>query len=111
PKEKQEPPKIGTDANFLVQRALNEYRAGRLETALTTLEAAKQKAPHDRQVQYMLGVVLIQRGQYDRAETEIEEGLAAAPDDPELLNLRGVARMRSRRFAEAIPDFEAALAP
>ncbi len=111
PEEKQQPAQIGTDANFLVQRGLSEYRAGRLESALRSLEQAKVKSPHDRQVQYVLGVVLIQRGEYKRAEAEIEDGLAAAPDDPELLNLRGVARLRDRRFDEAIADFQAALAP
>lgn len=105
------PAKLGQDATFLIQVAMNEYRAGRYEAALRNLEQARAKAPGNRDVQYLLGVVLIERGEYGRAIQAIDEGLAAAPNDPELLNVRGIAHMRNRDFDAAVQDFQAALAP
>lgn len=99
------------DAGFLMQVALNDFRAGRYESALKNLEQARLKAPQDRQVHYLLAVVLIERGQYQRAVESADAGLAVAPDDPELLNARGIARLRDRRYDEAIRDFQSALAP
>ena len=105
------PAKLGQDSTFLVQVAMNEYRAGRYEAALRNLEQARAKAPGNRDIQYLLGVVLIERGEYGRAIQAIDEGMAAAPNDPELFNVRGIAHMRGREFDAAIQDFQAALAP
>jgi superkiller protein 3 len=110
-KETPQPAKLGQDSSFLVQMAMNEYRAGRYEAAVRSLEQARAKSPNDRQIQYLLGVVLIERGEYGRAIQAIDEGLAVAPNDPELLNVRGIARMRDRQYDAAIQDFEAAIAP
>ncbi len=105
------PAKLGQDATFLVQVAMNEYRAGRYEAALRNLEQARAKAPGNRDIQYLMGVVLIERGEYGRAIQAIDEGLAGAPNDPELLNVRGIAHMRNHELDAAERDFQAALAP
>lgn len=105
------PAKLGQDTSFLIQVAMNEYRAGRYEAALRNLEQARAKAPGNRDVQYLMGVVLIERGEYGRAIQAIDEGLKAAPNDPELFNVRGIAHMRNRDFDAAVEDFQAALAP
>ncbi len=112
PKDAAEDARKGAqDASFLMQVALNDFRGGRYESALKNLEQARLKAPQDRQVHYLLAVVLIERGQYGRAVEIADAGLVVAPDDPELLNARGIARLRDRRYDEAIRDFQSALAP
>lgn len=105
------PAKLGQDTTFLIQVAMNEYRAGRYEAALRNLEQARAKAPGNRDIQYLMGVVLVERGEYGRAIQAIDEGLAGAPNDPELFNVRGIAHMRNHELDAAVQDFQAALAP
>jgi tetratricopeptide (TPR) repeat protein len=53
---------------------------------------------------------LVSRGEFDEAIVKASEEIAASPDEPEPLFNRGQALVALGRFAEAVIDYEAALA-
>lgn len=108
---KQRPTSFEHDPKFLTQLGLSEFRAGHYEAALRNLEQAKAADPNNAQVRLFMGVVLMDRGEYQRAEQELTDGLKLHPEDPDLYNARGIARTRLGHFQQAIKDFQAALAP
>jgi predicted Zn-dependent protease len=89
------------------QAALN---AGRRDEAIEHLIAADAEDPARAvQVYRVLAVQLYNAGRYEDGVRWAAEGAKRHPKDYDLLNTYGVLLRKSRRQAEAVPVFEAAI--
>jgi protein O-GlcNAc transferase len=96
-----------TDRLNAAQAALN---ANRRDEAIEHMIAAVGEDPaRATQVYRILALELYRAGRYEEGEAFAAKGLERYPRDFELLNSRGVLLRRLRRWAEAVPVFEAAI--
>lgn len=111
-KQEESPIKdIQNDPKFRYQNGLSALRAGNPDRAVRDLEVARTLEPKNVDVLHALGLALSESGNSSRAIEVLGEAIELSPKNPALLNSRGVVLSRARRFDEAIPDFQAALAP
>jgi len=90
----------------LVQVALLERKAGRLEAAIATLERARDASPDDVSVAVMLGSYLGETGRPGEA-AELLLPFATREDPPlDVLTTRAIALSRTGRTADALEAFE-----
>ncbi len=91
------------------QRAVLLDRAGRVDTAISALEAMHRDRPLDAGITNALGYTLADhKRELPRAEQLIREALAAQPDNPALLDSFGWVLYRRGQFAAALPPLERA---
>lgn len=98
------------DFDALHGLGLINYQRGRLDVALTFVQAALKSDMGRAEGFASLGLVFHALRQFERALVSYDEGLRLAPDDVELLNGRGVALLQLRRPSEALENFDRALA-
>jgi tetratricopeptide (TPR) repeat protein len=85
------------------------YRRGRLDAALTLIQAALKSDLSRAEGFASLGLVFYSLKEFERALVSYDEGLRIAPDDADLLNLRGVALLDLGRAREALECFDRVL--
>ena len=56
---------------------------------------------------YTRGISLLESGDYDQAAVPLRKAATLAPDKSSIREALGRALFRSRRFEEAVPEFEA----
>jgi predicted O-linked N-acetylglucosamine transferase (SPINDLY family) len=76
---------------------------------LEQLKLAIQRAPHDPELHYDLGNLLLQRGQAAAAENSFRTALRLAPGHPQILLQLGNALSAQGRYADAATQFYASL--
>ena len=91
------------------QRAVLLDRAGRVDAAISALEAMHRERPLDAGITNALGYTLADhKRELPRAEQLIREALAAQPDNPALLDSLGWVLYRRGQYAAALPVLERA---
>ncbi len=91
------------------QRAVLLDRAGRVDAAISALEAMHRDRPLDAGITNALGYTLADhKRQLPRAEQLIREALTAQPDNPALLDSLGWVLYRRGQFAPAVAQLERA---
>jgi tetratricopeptide (TPR) repeat protein len=91
------------------QRAVLLDRAGRVDAAISALEAMHRERPLDAGITNALGYTLADhKRELPRAEQLIREALAAQPDNPALLDSLGWVLYRRGQYAAALPELERA---
>jgi Tfp pilus assembly protein PilF len=90
-------------ASALNQRAVEEADAGRIEAAMSDLEAAIQLAPRDPWMRYRLAEHYSAGRFFDRGRTVMSEGVRIAPDEPDM-------RYAQALYLSSLEDYEAAYA-
>jgi len=98
--------------NFDVLHGLGQinYQRGRLEAALSLIQAALKIDLSRAEGFASLGLVFHSLAQHERALASYQEGLRIAPGDAELLNRCGVAFLELGRADDALASFDLALA-
>lgn len=91
------------------QRAVLLDRAGRVDGAISALEAIHRERPLDAGITNALGYTLADhKRELPRAEQLIRQALGAQPDNPALLDSLGWVLYRRGQFAAALPPLERA---
>ncbi len=90
----------------MLQLAFEYLKRAEHETALTWAEKAVQLAPKMYPGRNVLGRVLIELGQLERAVKELEEGVRLAPDSPEMHYALARAYTRAGRRQDAARERE-----
>jgi protein O-GlcNAc transferase len=103
------PPLKASPATALLNQAVAQHQAGRLDDAAASYRQILQQTPGQFDATHLLGVIALQRGDLATAETLIAEALKVKPKDPAALNNLGTALLRARRLAEAREQFERAV--
>jgi tetratricopeptide (TPR) repeat protein len=103
---------IQEPAHFDVLHGLGQinYQRGRLEAALSLIQAALKTDLSRAEGFASLGLVFYSLAQHERALASYDEGLRIAPGNAELLNRRGVAFLELGRADDALASFDLALA-
>ncbi len=92
-----------------LQKAQDQFRAGRYEEAVALYEKAARQSALWTQAKTGLVRVLLESGQYERAEKVCAELLAKLPEKTQVLTLRAKIFERTGRYAQARADFKAAV--
>jgi len=90
----------------LLQMAFEYYKRNEFETALPLAEKAAQQAPKMFAAHNILGRLLLELGQVERAVKELEEGVRLAPQSPEMHYALARAYMRAGRKEDAARERE-----
>jgi len=84
-----------------------ELLLANLEKRLRNSDAAHSQDP---QPHVLLGILLIQRGEFDEAIREFDEAIKLAPNSPYAFHGRGLARQKKEELVAAWKDFDRAIA-
>jgi predicted Zn-dependent protease len=87
----------------LEQRASQEAQAGRVDSAISDLEAASRLAPRDPWMRYRLAEYYEGRGEPQHGRSLMEQGVRSAPDAPEM-------RYAQALYLSHLEDYAAACA-
>lgn len=98
------------DAQATFGRARAWFGTGRVDEALTALEAATRMHPANGEGALLLADVHRRLGRPDRAEEDLRRGIAACPDDAGLLRQLAVVLSSMHRDDEALDVLERARA-
>ncbi|GAB4386020.1 MAG: tetratricopeptide repeat protein [Phycisphaerales bacterium] len=90
--------------------ALEHFRAGRFEQALTAARRVLQKNPSQPHANQIVAIVLSRRGQHEQAVFHAERAAAAAPRDGSVLVAQAQVLLNAARTEDAIAAFERAIA-
>jgi len=90
-------------ASALEQRASEEAKAGRVDSAISALEAAMHLAPRDAWMRYRLAEYYRGRGESEHGRSLMEQGVGSAPDVPEM-------RYAQALYLSHLEDYAAACA-
>ena len=101
------PPK---DPDTLTREGMEAHREGRLEDAERAYAAALSSAPDHPFAGHYLGVIAMQRKDFDRAIPTLERAVAARPEEPDFHTNLGLAYVGVDRFDEAIAAHRRAIA-
>src|SRR5262249_34124128 len=85
----------------MLQMAFEYFKRNEFETALPLAEKSVQLAPKMYAGHNVLGRVLLELGQVDRAIAELEEGIRLAPESPEMHYALARAYTRAGRKEDA----------
>jgi len=95
-------------AQSVLEVAMNHHQNGRLSEARAAYEAVLAMEDHPYALHY-LGVVDMQDGQPEAAETRIRASLQRVPDNPDFLNNLGLTLRAQGRLDEAVVLYRQAL--
>ncbi len=98
------------DAVTLLGAARAWRAAGRLEDAQVALTRARQIAPNDVEICYLLGVVNMELGHFSQAEGDLREALALEPQSPRILTALGRLAITRGAPDEAVGPLRQAIA-
>ncbi len=93
-----------------LEASLREHRAGRLDAAERGYRAVLEADPGRAEAWHLLGVIALQRGDPEAAETLLEKAVGFEPANARFLNNFGVAAERRGDGAAAEARFAAAVA-
>jgi protein O-GlcNAc transferase len=93
----------------LLPEAVALHTSGRLEEAAKLYAEILSQLPQDFDATHLLGVVALQRGQYDTAQRLINAALAVNPHDVAAVGNLGTSYMRDGQLEAALQWFEIAL--
>lgn len=96
---------IGRPSDALLEAALDEEGAGRIDRALSQLRQARDSDPTNKRLSIHLGRILLEQGQVEEAERILNGVTAGAQSDPELAPL--LARLEFVRLAVSAPTLPA----
>ncbi|MDH7598435.1 MAG: tetratricopeptide repeat protein [Sedimentisphaerales bacterium] len=96
------------DARQLLQQALQDHRAGRLDRAERWYKQALDLGCCNGVASYGLGLISISRGKYDLAIDHLNKAIEADPQQAAFYNSLGVALDNAGRHQEAIWAFKQA---
>ena len=91
------------------QRGFEFIQSGRLEEAITELQAARSLNPEDAWTRRSLGAALSQTGQKEPAMTEFREAIRLQPNDEEIQQNLVHSLIKADRSAEALAAVQEAL--
>jgi tetratricopeptide (TPR) repeat protein len=94
----------------VLQKAAEDFQAGRVSESEQALRAALEQAPHDPAALGLLGVVLDAQNRFEEAEGAYKQALALAPGSPALLNNLGNHYMAQGKTEQARSAFLKVLA-
>src|SRR5262249_41195370 len=99
--------------NRTMQQALECHRLGRLPETEHLCRTVLERDPRRFDARYLLGVVLLQQGQFEPAQRELKNAIAIDPKIAAAHNNRAIALMSLNRFEPALKclDMAAALQP
>ena len=89
--------------------AKSHHQAGRLPEAERLYQEVLSRAPEEPDALHLLGVVALQRGQFDAAAAYIRQALSFKADFAQAHNNLGVALKSDGKFEQAIVAFDAAV--
>ncbi len=93
----------------LIQQATQYHQAGQLESAETLYYQVLQLEPTNPDALHLLGVIALQRNNYDQAEQLIRQAIQLAPTVPYFYNNLGNVLKHTGRLSEAMTCFQQAL--
>jgi predicted O-linked N-acetylglucosamine transferase (SPINDLY family) len=91
------------------RRALDFHRKGDLTEAEAICRAIARKAPADFNAAWLLSVIYLQTGRFDRAIAAADAAIAAQPNAGLAYINKGIALEQSRRFADAVDAYDKAI--
>jgi tetratricopeptide (TPR) repeat protein len=91
-----------------LEEAFKVFRAGDLDRAMKTLQAAAQKNPDLAPAQVIMAKWFMAANQGDMARGALERATSGAPNDPEAYQILGDVALRNRQVTEAGLLFEKA---
>jgi Tfp pilus assembly protein PilF len=91
------------------QKAIEQFRGGRLDDALETLKLAANANPQLPPARVLFADLFFKSGNSGRARQELEKAAAEDPAHPDVLALNGTYAMNEGRLTDAVLSFEAAL--
>ncbi len=94
----------------VLQRALADMRAGRLEVALASVQGIMQDRPHDHNAAQILALLLVQSGRLEAAVPYLAAAVTAEPRAVQYRNNYANTLLQLKRHAEAAEQWEHALA-
>jgi predicted O-linked N-acetylglucosamine transferase (SPINDLY family) len=110
PEDHEQPPRSADDIDRLVDTAFAHHEAGKLDQAEALYRKAMEADPEHADALHLLGLVALQRGEFESAIELIERALPELNDLPEVhLNL-GNALRGVGRLAEAVDCYRRAIA-
>ena len=86
------------------------YQQGSMRTALDELANATRVDPDYAPAYSMLGLVYMQLGERDRANTSFQKAVALAPGDPEIRNNYGLFLCDTQQYPSGLTQLNMALA-
>src|SRR5882762_2590412 len=95
-------------ASALEQRASEEAKAGRVDSAISALEDAIRLAPRDAWMRYRLAEYYRGRGESEHGRSLMEQGVGSAPDVPEMRYAQALYLSHLEDYAAACEGIEAA---
>ena len=93
-------------ASALEQRASEEAKAGRVDSAISALEAAIRLAPRDAWMRYRLAEYYRGRGEPEHGRSLMEQGVRSAPDVPEMRYAQALYLSHLQDYAAACAAIE-----
>jgi len=93
-------------AQALEQRASEEAKAGRVDSAISALEAAIRLAPRDAWMRYRLAEYYRGRGEPEHGRSLMEQGVRSAPDVPEMRYAQALYLSHLQDYAAACAAIE-----
>lgn len=103
----QEPSGTSADTST-IDSARDLAGRGRLDQAMTQLDALAKQTPEPAGVERLRGIIFYQREQFDDATAAFTKAEAQDPSDNESIEMHGVSLFRTGRTPEAIPFLEKA---
>src|SRR5579871_7937 len=91
-------------------RALQFFNQGMLEEADSLCRAIARTHPKNFDVQHLLGLIALRRGNPEEAERQIRRAIQIAPNVAMAHNSRGIALKELKRLQDALDSFKRALA-
>lgn len=104
----QQPTGAPTEHPLLVE-AVALHQAGRTAEAAEAYERVLAEMPGHFDATHLLGVIALQEGRLDQAQSLIASALRINPKDPAALSNLGAAYLRNRQFELALEQFEQAV--
>ena len=95
--------------NQTVNLAFSLYDSGDLSEAERLCRLVLQKVPHQVDAMQLLGIILKQKGQYDKAAQCLYEAIRQAPGHAHLHNNLGMVLHKMDKLHEAVSEFNRAI--
>lgn len=97
-------------ARSLLEKGLAHHRVGRLADAAAAYEQALLLVPDDADAHHLRGVVALQTGDADRAETHLSRAVSLKPDNPDYQMNHATSLKELGLLEKALAAYETALA-
>lgn len=99
-----------SEPDSIIQKALADHQAGRLEDAETGYRGVLARDPHHAGAMHLLGVLLHQTGRSEEGFALVAEAVRRIPNDPQVSSNFGLIALATGRVAEAIDAGQRAVA-